>query len=187
VRPTRRLAREDKEQLMTAASRTNARTTGNVAPSYVHYDKFIEPADRIELSGGSLKWYDLARRETPIPSEIRLLARAYLERESAAGRLQDLGQLGFVILHRCGAGFYFLLVSTWHNENELWESVYAKDGEKQPDFQPFRFQGLHRGTFCVWELAAVWHEQQAWKRFLLSARDEPARQAYLKDCYEGPA
>jgi hypothetical protein len=187
VRPTCRLACEDKEQLMTAASRTSARATGNVAPSYVHYDKFVEPADRIELSGASLKWYDLARRETPIPSEIRLLARAYLERESAAGRLRDLGPLGFAILHRCGAGFYFLLVSTWHNENELWESVYAKDGQKQPDFQPFSFQGLHRGTFCVWELAAVWYEQQAWKRFLLSARDEPASQAYLRDCYEGPA
>jgi len=29
-------------------------------------------------------------------------------------------------------------------------------------------------AFCVWELVPVWHEQQAWKRFLESARDEAA-------------
>ena len=160
---------------------------GNVAPNYVHYDKFIEPEDTIELTGASLKWYNLARREAPIASDIRLLARSFLEREFTAGLLKDLGDLGFVILHRCEGEFYFLLVSTWRNENELWESVYAKDGLKQPDFEPFSFQGLHRGTFCVWELAAVWHEQQAWKRYLLSTRDEPARLTYLRDCYQGPA
>ncbi len=92
-----------------------------------------------------------------------------------------------MILHRCGDAFYFLLVSTWRNENELWELVYAKDGPKQLEFQPFAFDGLHRGTFCVWELAVVWHEQQAWKRYLLSARDEAARLTYQRDCYRGPA
>jgi hypothetical protein len=159
----------------------------NVAPDYAHYDKFIEPDDNIELKGVSLKWYNLAASETPIPPEIRLLARSFLEKESAAGLLKNFGNLGFVILHRCGDDFYFLLVSTWRNENELWESVYAKDGIKQSDFGQFSFQGSHRGTFCVWELAAVWHEQQAWKRYLLSNGDNTARLAYLRDCYRGSA
>jgi len=161
--------------------------SGNVAPHYVHTDKFIEPDDNLDVSSASLKWYDLARREAPVPTEIRHLARAFLKRESAADHLKDLGDSGFVILHRCGEAFYFLLVSTWRNENELWESAYAKDGLDQPDFQPFTFKGLHRGTYCVWELAAVWHEQQAWKRFLLSGRDESSRLSYLRDRYQGPA
>ncbi len=172
---------------MTATSRTNDIAIETVAPDYVHHDKFIEPDNNIELSGATLKWYNLAAGETPIPTEIRLLARSFLEKETTGGLLKDVSGLGFVILHRCGDDFYFLLVSTWRNENELWESVYAKDGSRQSDFEQFSFQGSHRGTFCVWELAAVWHEQQAWKRYLLSVRDDNARLTYLRDCYRGAA
>lgn len=30
--------------------------------------------------------------------------------------------------------------------------------------------GPHRPTFCAWELDAVWHEQQAWSRYLRTSR-----------------
>ena len=159
----------------------------SVTPSYVHYDKLIEPGNPLILPAAVMKWYDLAHPETPVPSGIGLLARSFLEREAAVGALKDAGNLGFVIMHRCGAEFYFLLVSTWRNANELWESVYAMDGATQSDFQLFPFSGSHRGTFCVWELAAVWHEQGAWKRYLLSARDEGAKSIYLQDLYHSPA
>ena len=60
--------------------------------------------------------------------------------------------LGPWILHRCGDDFYFLLVSTWQNENELWETVWAKDGSESFAFRPWSVEGTHRPTFCVWEL-----------------------------------
>jgi hypothetical protein len=105
--------------------------------------------------------------------------------ESTAGKLDQLGDLGFVILHRCGREFYFLLVSSWRNENELWETVYAKKNDAQDDFSLFPLPGPHRGTFCVWELGAVFHEQQAWRRFLMSERDDKAERNYLADQYRG--
>jgi hypothetical protein len=37
----------------------------------------------------------------------------------------------------------------------------------------------------VWELGAVWHEQQAWSRFLRSERDADARETYLEDAFAG--
>lgn len=163
----------------------NLSAMGNVADRYVHRDKFIKPDGYLALPGACLKWYNVAPSDAPVPPEIHRLASAFVEREAAA-TLDVAGDLGFVILHRCGEAFYFLLVMTWRNENELWESVYAKDGSGQPDFQPFQFQGTHRGTFCVWELGAVWHEQGAWKRYLLSAREEEDKLVYLRDCYEGP-
>ena len=162
-------------------------TLGNPAADYVHRDKFAEPGDPIKLPSAVLKWYDLARPETPVAPEVRDLARAFLERECIERTPEVAGGLGFAVLHRCGGdGFYFLLVSTWRNENELWESVYAKDSAAQPEFRTFTFAGSHRGTYCVWELGVAWHEQQAWKRYLLSARDEGAKQAYLADLYRGP-
>ena len=77
------------------------------------------------------------------------------------------------------------LLSTWRNDNELWESVWAKDGDEDLAFRPWPIEETHRPTFCVWELGAVWHEQQAWSRYLRSQRDEAAKQDYLRASYEG--
>ena len=117
-----------------------------------------------------------------MPEGIAQLARAHLLGSPPAAR-----GLGFVILHRCGAGFYFLLVSTWRNNNELWETVLYKNGDAMADFALFPRDESHKPTFCVWELAPVWHEKQAWERFLNSARDELAAQAWLEDRYAGAA
>ena len=112
-------------------------------------------------------------------------ARAFLQDEAQAGRLQLEGDPGFVLLHRCGGGdFYFLLPCTWRNDNELWKTTYARDGNA--DFAPFKVKGAHQPPFCVWELGAIAHEKQAWDRYLYSSRDEFAWRAYTADSYRGP-
>ena len=153
--------------------------------AYVHISKVARPESRLTLGETALKWYDLAPEDAPVPLAIRALARRNLRDAARAGELGISGELGFVILHRCGEGFYFLLVSTWRNDNELWETVWAKNGNADYAFRPWRVEGSHRPTFCVWELGAVWHEQQAWSRYLRSERDAADRQAYLRDTYRG--
>src|SRR5688572_20325251 len=134
----------------------------DVAANYMHRDKFAIPRDGIVAGDSQLKWSNVAQPDAPVPREIEELARDYLKDVRVAG------DLGFVILHRCGEDFYFLIVSTWRNENELWESVFAKQNAGESDFRPFTAETSHRGTYCVWELGVVWREQQAWKRFLTS-------------------
>jgi hypothetical protein len=95
--------------------------------------------------------------------------------------------LGFVILHQCGTQFYFLIVNTWRGNNELWETVFYKDGEAMPDFALWPRDGVHKPAFCVWELMPVWHENKSWERFLVSARDEAAARVWLDDLYAGAA
>jgi hypothetical protein len=158
---------------------------GSVRPDYRHVSKLIRPAAPITIDDTVLKWYDVASADAPVPRELRELARGRLHAASALGELGLSGDLGFVILHRCGEDFYFLIVSTWHNDNELWETVWAKDGDGDPTFRPWPIEGSHRPTFCVWELGAVWYEQQAWSRYLRSDRDAAAKEAYLRECYEG--
>jgi hypothetical protein len=154
--------------------------TGGVAGGYVHRDKLAISRDGLAVLRSRLKWSNVAPPEIPVPNEIEALARKFVHASDVSG------DLGFVILHRCGESFYFLLVSTWRNENELWETVYAKASADIADFKPFTFDSSHRGTFCVWELGVVWHEQQAWKRFLLSKRGPEDVALYLDDRYEGP-
>ena len=159
---------------------------GVIAPGYEHLSKVVHPAPPVEAGGGILKWYDIAEGERPIPGAIRRLAR-----ESLAAAVEGdalAGELGFVILHRCGDGFYFLIVTTWRNENEAWTTVWAKASDDEPAFRPWPLDGAgHHPAFCVWELRAVCHEQGAWSRYLRSGRDAVARKEYLKDTYTGLA
>ena len=156
-----------------------------VAAEYLHASKLVRPAPSIALGEAVLKWYDIASADAPVPSALHILARGNLHAAADSGVLDLAGDLGFVILHRCGESFYFLLVATWRNDNELWETVWAKNGESDLTFRPWPLEGTHRPTFCVWELGAVWHEQQAWSRFLRSERGEDAREAYLRHAFEG--
>lgn len=158
-------------------------SAGAVKPAYEHISKLVQPGPAVSLAGGLLKWYEIATAEEPVPAEIAVLAREALP--DAAPSLS--GELGFVILHRCGEGFYFLLISTWRNENELWETVWAKPGEHEPEFGLWPLAAGHHPTFCVWELRAVCHEQSAWSRYLRSPRRAGDMEAYLADTYTGPA
>lgn len=158
---------------------------GNIG-DYGHYPKSVTPGLAVPAGGGLLKWYDISEHATPVTRDTRALAQRFLAAETATGRLDLKGELGFAILHRCGGDFHFLLVSSWRNANEMWETVYAKTA-KAPDFSLFPLPGPHRATFCVWELAAVNHERLAFGRYLFSARDDAAKRAYLEDMYEGGA
>ena len=153
-----------------------------VKDGYRHTPKWVTPGDPIETSGAIFKWYALAPQDEPVPEEIDRLARAYL----AQHPLEAKG-LGFVILHRCGSDFYFLIVNTWRGNNEVWETLFYKNGAAMADFALFPRDGMHKPTFCVWELAPVWHEKEAWERFLKSSRDEPAAQSWLRDLDAGAA
>jgi hypothetical protein len=157
----------------------------SVTPEYEHAPKLVVPAQSIALGEAVLKWYDIAPASAPVPPAIADLARHGLADAARLGELRLGGSLGFVILHRCGESFYFLLVSTWRNDNELWETVWAKDGEDDPEFHPWPMEGTHRPTFCVWELGAVAHERLAWVAYLRSGRNDDSRHAYLRNVFEG--
>jgi hypothetical protein len=115
----------------------SATTLPGVSPDYRHATKSIAPGETLDIRGfATLKWYDIAAPHAPVPAEIGELARQCLVDEVAGGAI-ELEGLGFVILHRCGEGFYFLLACTWAGNNELWETVWAKNGDADPMFRPW--------------------------------------------------
>ncbi len=159
------------------------RTDPGVGEKYRHVPKWVTPGEPVEIKDAILKWYRLAPQNDPVPDDIERLARAYLTKTELEAR-----GFGFVILHRCGSeGFHFLIVNTWRGNNEVWETVFYKKDDNTPDFALWPRDGQHKPSFCVWELAAVWHETKAWERFLKSARDEAAVQLWLADRYSGVA
>src|ERR671911_2528661 len=167
------------------ARRSGGRGMSAVHAGYRHLTKEIATAAQIELGDSVLKWYDIAPADEPVPGPIRALARGTLRGATDSHAIELDEELGFVILHRCGESFYFLLVSTWRNDNELWETVWAKTGENDFAFRAWPIDGTHRPTFCVWELGAVCHEQRAWTEYLCSERAARDRDAYLQSTFEG--
>jgi hypothetical protein len=160
-------------------------TAHHVDANYRHVTKLISARARIELRASRLKWYDLARAETPVDEKVRTTARDFLNRAAARQDWPLDKDVGFVILHRCGEAFYFLILCTWRGNNELWKTVYFKPEHATPDFALFP-QGSHKGTFCVWEAGIVAHEMAAWTRFLGSGRADADLAAYLADFAAGP-
>lgn len=161
----------------------NLEQLGNVVPEgYEYYKKHVRPGQDLSLPTAYLKWYDIFPPGGEITPEQDAECRAFLEKELATLNLE--GELGFVLLHR--ASHYLLLMPvTWRNTNELWESVYVKDLDSDGSYELTQFPGTHRGTYCVWELAPVWHERDAWVRFLSSRRDKAAKLDYINDRFSG--
>ena len=116
-----------------------------VKETYQHAPKHVTPGESIETNGAVLKWYQLAPQDRQVPDEIDRLARSFLARTD----LEAKG-LGFVILHRCGEDFYFLIVNTWRGNNEVWETLFYKNGDAMADFALWPRDGMHKPTFCVW-------------------------------------
>jgi hypothetical protein len=155
-----------------------------VAHGFDDRSRIVNPQASLKLGDAVLKWYDIAPPEASIPLAVHALARRNLREAWRMATLPLAGQLGFVMLHRCGESFYFLLVATWRNRNELWETVLTKASDEAPRFGPLPVEYSHR-PFSVWELGAVAHERNAWNRYLSTSRDELAERAYLRDTFDG--
>jgi len=164
---------------------TDVSTPTSVSADYRHHDKEVValPASDVALPAGRLKWYEVREATAVVDDRVRAEGHAFLVAEVAAGRLDVARDLGFVVHHLCGESFYFLIVCTWRNNNEMWETAYAKDGHDAPLVR-VEVDG-HRPVVCVWEMGAVLHEQRAWIRYLRSERDEAAVAAYLADRFTG--
>jgi hypothetical protein len=163
----------------------NLKDLGNVvAENYSYYKKNITPGILINIHGACLKWYNLYPPDTEITKVQILETREFIISEAAAGRLKLDGELGFVILHRAG-DYLLLLITTWRNTNEMWESIYFKKAALPGGYSVMKFDSSHKGTYCVWELGVVWHERNAWVRFIESGRDEKAKSEYLNDVFSG--
>jgi hypothetical protein len=156
---------------------------GNVVPEgYTYAEKLVTPGEDLSLPNAFLKWYDIRPPDVAITIEQVAESRAFVATE--VERLRFEGELGFVILHRAGP-VLLLMITTWRNTNELWESMYVKDVARANGYAPIEFEQSHRATFCVWELGPVWHERHAWVRFLSSKRDQEAKLAYVNDRFAG--
>lgn len=166
-----------------AETEVDLSSLGNVPLSYQHHDRLISAGAPLILPRAFLKWYELRHTGDSIPRDLAAEARSFLAQEVSAGRIDFDYGLGFVVLHY-SPPLTYLIVGSWRSNQELWETLFITDLRQD---EPFRrvVPGENAPTLCVWELAPVWHERQAWSRFLYSARDAPAKKTWMSDYLTG--
>ena len=154
-----------------------------VADDYHHTPKIVRPTSALNAPQIYLKWYLVQPEARPISETEVKQAQTFLLDEVAAGHLTLKNEVGFVVQHRCTAAD-ILYVCSWRNNNEVWETLYHKSIEENSAFQVAQRE-TKTGTFCVWVIPVVTHEQQAWVRFLKSRRDAAAQLIYCEDQFVG--
>jgi hypothetical protein len=156
---------------------------GNISTSYHHHDRLLTAREPLILPGAFLKWYELRRSEDTIPVDLMRDARSLIADEVSGGKVDIDYGVGFVVLHY-SPPLTYLIVGSWRENQEFWETLYTRDQRTDESFQRVD-PGTNAPTLCVWELAPVWHERQAWTRYLYSNRDNHAKRTYLTDYLSG--
>lgn len=153
----------------------------HLAESIGYTQKLVRRTADLEWSGSWLKWYEIAPEGidlTAVSHECRALV------QESSGDFDLQGCPGFVEVHHC-TEVVFLIVMTWTNENELWQSVWVREHGGPAFERVSRAHTGHRPMLCVWELMPVSHERDAWVRYLRSRRTEADLAAYRRSTFEG--
>ncbi|MCB9844801.1 MAG: hypothetical protein H6811_02280 [Phycisphaeraceae bacterium] len=140
----------------------------------------IRPVGLRALGGRRIKVYEITRRGERLrpfdfESGIRL-AQIDIQRAPADAASPPVG---FMILHQ-GAGWNYVVLGTWINENELATRIWRSPRESD-EWHPAE----SRGSFCVWDLEVMWHERNTYVRHVL--REDPNLGAYMGDWIEASA
>jgi hypothetical protein len=80
-----------------------------------------------------------------------------------------------LILHEGKEG-YFAIINWWIDDNMLQNHVYLSTFAKPDEFTLFSGGGM---MTCVWELAVIWFEREAWVEHILKQAGKPDVAGYL--------
>jgi hypothetical protein len=116
--------------------------------------------------------YHLAQPRPEVIDAVRDLVQRELPQLIAGQNHYDVG---FVGVHD-GRGAIFVFIDFWTDENELRHHVYVAPKGHPAQFEYKTSSGL---IACVWDLAVIGFERQAWIDCVLANPNGPDVDAYL--------
>jgi hypothetical protein len=152
---------------------------GDVPATYVHYPRTTEPGEPLVGRGSVFKWYRVFPAVDPVPEVLDAGTRTFVLSVLERGAINPAYGMGFVVLHH-STEFDFLFICSWRGHQELWDSLFYREAGESGAWTSTP-QGEISPVCCVWEMAPIWHERNAWIRYLESARTRTDREAWLAD------
>lgn len=90
--------------------------------------------------------------------------------------------VGFLYAHQGRDGGGFASVNWWANENELFHHQYEASPHSISDLRAVEETG--GSACCVWDLAVMEHERQAWVGCVLANDSGPDLDAYMARTFD---
>lgn len=125
--------------------------------------------------GLKFKIYGLAAQAKIITDEMQTTARDLVDRE-VLSRIETMGDsngLGFIIIHPGETGLT-ISVHWWAQGSVLCQHIYRKLYTEDLALDTIQ----RPAVACVWELALINAEQEAWRNHMMISRPDP--NAYLE-------
>jgi hypothetical protein len=85
-------------------------------------------------------------------------------------------KIATLIIHEFKGGCY-AIINWWIDENMLQQFVYLATNEKPSEFILYSDKGI---ITCVWEMAVLWFERNAWVENVLMNERQPDFKNYLQ-------
>ncbi|HML21399.1 MAG TPA: hypothetical protein PKD09_07125 [Aggregatilinea sp.] len=141
----------------------------------------IRLLDPWAYAGWRLKVYGIAYgRALPRPELVEAAQAVAAQRLPQPAVTGDRYGVGFLGVHD-GRGAAFVFVDWWQSENELHHHVYVAPTEQPTALEYVTPSGL---SACVWDLAVICFERQAWLETVLANPAGPDLDAYLARCLD---
>lgn len=157
---------------------------GSYGPAMAFEEKNLLALEPVEIAGRHVKRYHVTADPAGIEPEVEKAAYALLP--ELLPEPDGTPAASFVVLHRGDDTGAYLNVYSW-----VWDNVLhfagAAAGQAAldcPDTDPTHFvridPGVRNWIGCVWELAPLGHEREAWVRHMLTPA-APDLAGYLAD------
>lgn len=141
----------------------------------------IRCSEVLEAEGWRLKVYEAAyARERPRPELVKA-AKDLVYRLPQPPDGDGRYGVGFLCAHD-GRGGCYAFVDWWADENELHHLIYAAPADRPGELEPVGPGGL---TACVWDLAIMAFEREAWLGAVLKNPEGPDLDRYLEVRFDG--
>lgn len=153
-----------------------------------YQERSIRHIRNVERQNWTIKVYAIHQQGESVPSQALetgidlALSRFDQSREALLVAGTDWNGLdtygvGVLIIH-LGREALFAVLAHWTGENMLRQETWVASREGPTRWEDISFSGL---TTCVWELAVLCHERQAWIKHVLRPGNLSAMADYLKD------
>lgn len=147
--------------------------TSNYQPRPI---RFVEVFEEQNIS---FKFYSISNRNEVAAQEnkkaVKQKALAWHQEMETQGL--NTYRTAILMVHEVKEGLMGIC-SRWIDENMLQTHVYLQDLNQPEIFHPFSQNGINT---CVWELAVLWHERNAWVKYILMQNEKPDMEAYLNE------
>jgi hypothetical protein len=151
----------------------------NPMPAFTYQPRPVSFLELWTHGAWRLKVYGIAwGRDRPAPE---LVQRAKELAVGALGGGADHYGVGFIGVHQ-GKTAHFIFVDWWARENELNHHVYISSLDDPLVFEDATATGV---AACVWDLAVIAHERDAWVETVLKTGGANGFDAYLQRRMEG--